>query len=162
MNIADKYQQQPQPSIGESHYPPQIQTEKEQPAPQQPVTPPTPEKKVHWGIVAIVAVLIVILMAVTCPSQDDHQEAVAKVCHEYVNSKIEDSENPYAMFGSFLVNGVLDIGVKEMVTAEKYLIFSIGTLNKLDGTHENISFGVFGHVFTFNKKQLEERLNELE
>lgn len=162
MNIADKYQQQSHPSIGESYNPPQIQTEKEQPVPQQPTIPPTPKKKVNWGVWAIVAVLVVILMAVTCPSQDDHRDAVAKVCHEYINSRIDDPENPFEMFGPFLANGVIDIGVKKMVTSEKYLIFSIGTLNKLDGTKENVSFGVFGHVFTFNKKHLVERLDDLE
>lgn len=162
MNIADKYQQQSQPSIGESYYPSQIQTENEQPVPQQPTTPPTPKKKVNWGVWAIVAVLVVILMAVTCPAQDDHRDAVAKVCHEYINSRIDDPENPFEMVGSFLANGVIDIGVKKMVTSEKYLIFSVGTLNKLDGTKVHVSFGVFGHVFTINKEQLEERLDGLE
>ena len=161
MNIAEKYQRQASASVGESVY---TSTKVENQAdainlPQTEVPTPVSPKKSHWGIWCIVAVLVVILMAVTCPSQDDHQEAVAKVVHEYVNSNFTDSDVAAAVVGSFFANGIIDVAIRKFVTADKYLIFSIGSLNGMDGSKERISFGIFGHVFTFNKEQLEERLS---
>ena len=167
MNIAEKYQRQSSTSIGESFHSSQKVENQESPNSMSTIEVPTPapQKKSHWSVCSIVVLLIVIIMAVTCPSQADHQEAVAKVFHEYVNSTIANMDNiddSDAVVGSLFTNEIVDFAIKKFITADKYLIISIGSLNKLDGSKENISFGVFGHVFTFNKDQLEEKLSKIE
>lgn len=44
--------------------------------------------KKHRGLWAIVLVLVVILLAITCPSRDDHRQAVSAAFHEYVNHEM--------------------------------------------------------------------------
>lgn len=162
MNIAEKYSRQASSTIGESSNPPKDSAPQTPPvAPQSTVTQSSePRKRRNGALWGIVSVLVLILMAVTCPSKEDHQEQISKVFREYMNGQIEDRSNPVVAVGSWLAGGLVDYAIDNMVTVDKYLIFSVGTMNYLDGEKERISFGVFGKVFTFDVDDLAEGLSE--
>lgn len=165
MNIAEKYSRQAGSTIGESSRPP-----KEDSAAQTPPVAPqitlshvlNSRKKKSWALWGIVAVLVLILMAVTCPSQKDHQERISQVFKEYMHRQLEDTSDPMDAFDFLGVGDVVDYVMGKMVTVDKYLIFSVGTINYPDGGKNRISFGILSRVYTFDVDDLTERLNNAE
>lgn len=82
-----------------------------------------------------ITVAILVAMALTCPKEKDHFEAIS--------SKFAD----YAGIAKPLVKLVSDKGVKGVVKVTDCVLFSIGQ-NRLDD-NKLMSVGVFGHVFVF-------------
>ena len=100
------------------------------------------------------AVLLVVLAGVgvvTCPDKQAHKDAIMSV----INEKINESVSFASSLGSGIVGYVLD----NRLTMKNHFVFSTGELNKLDGSSERLSVGVFGHVFTFSKEDLDKALD---
>ncbi len=131
-------------------------------APQQPqyAAPVAPKpKKSHtalWVTLAIVAVLAGVL-AITNPDKKDHCDAISSVTTDWTQEKIGN------VFGGF-VGGVSKIVTKPLVSAaiesavdvKPYGLFSIGYIGET-----KVSLGILGHVFTFNKSQIDEKIEEV-
>lgn len=84
---------------------------------------------------AIVVVLLV-AMAVTCPKEEAHYDAVTTSISE--KSSVAKP----------LVKFILDKGVKSFVEVKDYFLVSVGSYN-LNDKNGFVSLGVFGHVYTF-------------
>ncbi|MBO4465021.1 MAG: hypothetical protein J5797_12625 [Prevotella sp.] len=84
---------------------------------------------------AIVVVLLV-SMAVTCPKEEAHYDAVTTSISE--KSSVAKP----------LVKFILDKGVKSFVEVKDYFLVSVGSYN-LNDKNGFVSLGVFGHVYTF-------------
>ena len=84
---------------------------------------------------AIVVVLLV-AMAVTCPKEEAHYDAVT--------SSISEKSS----VAKPLVKFILDKGVKSFVEVKDYFLVSVGSYN-LNDKNGFVSLGVFGHVYTF-------------
>ena len=93
---------------------------------------------------AIVVVLLV-AMAVTCPKEEAHYDAVTTSISE--KSSVAKP----------LVKYVLDKGVKSLVTVKVYFLVSVGSYNVND-KNGVVSFGIFGHVYTFTNDSFWEEL----
>jgi len=131
--------------------------------PQQAPVEPAKPKKSHtalWVTLAIVAVLAAVL-AITNPDKKDHCRAISNVTKDWSSDKIED----------FLGGGFLG-GITKMVTApllsevvegvvdvDNYGLCSVGHIDIGDSSTK-VSFGIMGHVFTFNKTQIDEKIKE--
>ncbi len=89
------------------------------------------KKLISLGITAAV----LIAMALTCPKEKDHFEAISS----------NFAEN--AGIAKQLVKLVSDKGVKGVVKVKDYVLFSVGQ-NRLDDD-KLMSVGLFGHVFVF-------------
>ena len=131
---------------------------------QQYVAPePAKPKKSHtalWVTIAIVAVLAAVL-AITNPDKDDHCRAIAGVTKDWSQEKIED-----LMGGGFLggmtkmvTAPILNKVVDGMVDVDNYGLCSLGHID-MGGSSTKVSFGIMGHVFTFNKAQIDEKIKE--
>lgn len=87
-----------------------------------------------FSLAIIVAVLVA--MVITCPKEEAHYDAVSTSISE--KSSVAKP----------LVKFVLHRGVKSLVNVKDYFLVSIGTYN-LNDKNGVVSFGIFGHVYTF-------------
>lgn len=93
-------------------------------------------------------------MALTCPSQDDHQQAISRAITEHIFEE-ETSEDEFMPVLGSIASGLANVAIEQLLTVDKYLIFSIGTLHHLSGETEHVSLGIFDHVFILNSKALQ-------
>ena len=129
-----------------------------------PTVPEPPRaKKSHtalWVTLAIVAVLAAVL-AITNPNEQDHRRAISSVTKDWSSDKIEDF-----MGGGFLggitkmvAAPLLNEVVDGIVNVDNYGLCSVGHIDIGDSS-TRVSFGIMGHVFTFNKTQIDEKIKE--
>lgn len=142
--------------------------------------PPTtvvPAKKSNRWVwpVAIILVLLVI-MAITCPSREDHKNAIKGVTHEWVADKVDgiagDAIN--SLMGSVglgsMGDWVKNLGVNflneqlnnfldDYFEVDNYLVLTVGHYDLL-GKRHTVSVGAFGHVFTFNTEDIDKVILE--
>ena len=112
------------------------------------------------------AVLLVVLAGVgvmTCPDKQAHKDAIMSVINEKIIESVSkdstEGDEGIALFASSLGSGIVGYVLDNRLTVKNHFVFSTGELNKLDGTSERLSVGVFGHVFTFSKDDLDKALD---
>ena len=112
------------------------------------------------------AVLLVVLAGVgvmTCPDKQAHKDAIMSVINEKINESVSkdstEGDEGIALFASSLGSGIVGYVLDNRLTVKNHFVFSTGELNKLDGTRERLSVGVFGHVVTFSKDDLDKALD---
>ena len=113
-----------------------------------------------------IAILLVVLAGVgvvTCPDKQAHKDAIMSVINEKINESVSkdssEGDEGIALFASSLGSGIVGYVLDNRLTVKNHFVFSTGELNKLDGTSERLSVGVFGHVFTFSKEDLDKALD---
>lgn len=132
-------------------------------APQQSASVEPKPKKSHtalWVTLAIVALLAAVL-AITNPDKRAHCNAISSVTKDWTQDKIDDflggglvsglTKMVTAPLMSEVINGVVDV--------DNYGLCSVGHID-IGNNKTNVSFGIMGHVFTFNKNQIDEKINE--
>ena len=114
------------------------------------------------------AILLVVLAGVgivTCPDKQAHKDAIMSVINEKINESVSkdssEGDEGIALFASSLGSGIVGYVLDNRLTVKNHFVFSTGELNKLDGTSERLSVGVFGHVFTFSKEDLDKAMDGL-
>lgn len=131
------------------------------PAPQY--APAPRPKKSHtalWVTLAIVAVLAAAL-AITNPDKNDHCNAISNVTKDWTGDKIED------IVGEGITGGVvkaittplMNKVVESIVEVDNYGLCSVGHID-IGDSKTKVSFGIMGHVFTFNKAQIDAKIKE--
>lgn len=121
-------------------------------------------KKRHtglWVTLGVIAALAIIL-TITNPKKDDHCREITNVSRSWVNETIDN------FGGDNLIGGVVKSAstwlirnaVDENVKVDNYVLFSIGYIDT-GAEKSRVSLGILGNVFTFNKEQLSEKVNEI-
>ncbi len=121
-------------------------------------------KKRHtglWVTLGVIAALAIIL-TITNPKKDDHCREITNVSRSWVNETIDN------FGGDNLIGGVVKSAstwlirnaVDENVKVDSYVLFSIGYIDT-GAEKSRVSLGILGNVFTFNKEQLSEKVNEI-
>ena len=112
------------------------------------------------------AILLVVLAGVgvvTCPDKQAHKDAIMSVINEKINESVSkdssEGDEGIAIFASSLGSGIVGYVLDNRLTVKNHFVFSTGEFNKLDGTSERLSVGVFGHVFTFSKEDLDKAMD---
>ena len=112
----------------------------------------------------IILVLVLLLGAaavVTCPDKQAHKDAIMAVVSEKINEELKtndsDSQVLSAVFGT-LGTGIASRVVENRLTVKNHFLWSTGQLQDLDGENNRVSVGLFGHVFTFRKEDLDRYL----
>ena len=81
-----------------------------------------------------------------------------------INEKINESLNPsegdegIALFAGSLGSGIVGYVLDNRLTVRNHFVFSTGVIKDLNGEDQRLSVGVFGHVFTFSKEDLDKAL----
>lgn len=151
----------PEPPV--ETYAPQPQP---QPQPQRYAYAPLPDegkaKKSKAGIIAIISLLVVMLilciMVLTKPSKADYIDTITRVTTEYVVNQVD--KTPLGMSES--LSGTVKFSTSKAVRAvleqtlyvEDCLIFNKAKVSIGEHTF-TVGLGMFGHVFTLSKEQLE-------
>ena len=117
-------------------------------------------KNKHRGwIVSLFFVLILVVMAVTCPKKDSHVEVLADRFNYVVNEYLSQGENDLSFLGALLGDVVTKPMVKNYLTVDDYIFFNVGKF-AYKGEENPVSFGAFGHVFAISRKELKKRIQE--
>ena len=123
----------------------------------------TKEMKKFFITLAILLVVLAGVGVVTCPDKQAHKDAIMSVINEKINESVSkdssEGDEGIALFASSLGSGIVGYVLDNRLTVKNHFVFSTGELNKLDGTSERLSVGVFGHVFTFSKEDLDKALD---
>lgn len=111
-----------------------------------------------WWIALGITLLMLLILVLTNPDRSDHREAVSSVLNEWKNDKIGGLAGGFVgevmkMGGDFAIT----TSVNKMLDVHNYIIFSTGHLDLGIGKPIRVSFGILGHVFTFNKEKLDEQ-----
>lgn len=115
-------------------------------------------------LIAFIAVLIVgaVAAVVTCPDKQAHKDAIMEVVNQKINEELHTDNQEYqglsALFGS-LGSGIASRIVDNRLVVKNHFLWSTGELQDMDGNYNQVSVGVFGHIFTFNKEDLDKAIN---
>lgn len=110
-------------------------------------------RAVKW--LAAAAVVFFILL-ITCPGEERHRQTVVDEIVEAAQREVpwqSGDDTPLGSFsgtiGNLIVSRFADAVVGQFMSVDNYVIFSVGTI-RYGGETKTISFGILGHVFTFD------------
>ena len=125
--------------------------------------PSSAPKRTYKGLLALICVIAIVGIAIiSCPDRQSHKEAITAMVNEVIteSSTIDEEDADLALLGMSLAQGVSNWVLDGGLTVKNHFVCSIGKFNT--GSEEKlVSFGIFGHVFTFGKEALAKNLNEL-
>ena len=110
----------------------------------------------------VVVLLVAVLMTQMRPSKAEHKAAMMKAVKELVDEEAENKglkDNGLTRFGKNVVNKAIEVALGSKLRLDDYYLFNT-THVRLKGEDKLLSVGMFGHVFTFDKKMLRDALEE--
>ena len=114
-------------------------------------------------LLAVVAVLLVaLLMTQMVPDKQAHKEAMLKAINEFVESEAESrgfADNVLTDIGKGVVVKAAEVALNTKLRVKNYYLFNT-TYVRLKGKDQTLSLGLFGHVFTFDKEMLHDKLQQ--
>jgi len=150
-----------EPSTPPSYVPPQV-------PPRVPVQDPPPKKSgcTPWLVAALILAILFGTMVFTCPTRADHEAAIQEVTKAWVDDKVDQHMGAVTGMGGVfgdLINKALkqitgfgtDKVISKYLDVKNYVVCSVGRVTIGDNEEKMVSLGVFGHVFTFGKEDIE-------
>jgi len=150
-----------EPSTPPSYVPPQV-------PPRVPVQDEPPKKSgcTPWLVAALILAILFGTMVFTCPKRADHEAAIQEVTKAWVGDKVDENLGAITGVGGVfgdLINKALKqltgIGTDKVISkyldVKNYVVCSVGRMAIGDQEEKMVSLGVFGHVFTFGKEDIE-------
>ena len=110
----------------------------------------------------IIVLLVAVLMALTKPDEQQHKDAMMAAIKEYVDDEAQErgfGNTVLTRLGKNVVNQAIKTALDAKLKFDDYIIFNKSYV-RLDGEDQMLSVGMFGHVFTFDKEMLKEKLEE--
>ncbi len=158
-----------QPTMGEPYEP---AVDPVQAPPQVPPRRPVQEEPAKkggctpWLVAALILAILFATMVFTCPDRADHEAAIQEVTKAWVDDKVDDNLGAITgvggVFGDLLnkaLKQLTGVGTDKIVSkyldVKNYVVCSVGTVNVGQDEAKMVSLGVFGHVFTFGKEDIE-------
>ena len=117
---------------------------------------------------AIISLLVILALGaiavVTCPDKQAHKDAIMSVVNEKIDDELKlpdgEAEGLSVILGS-IGSGVAGFFLESRLNVKNNFVYSVGEIKDLEGNYQTISVGVFGHVFTFKKEDLDKVINEI-
>lgn len=120
-------------------------------------------------IAVIIIVGAVLLLAMTCPDKTAHQEAIRDSISQAYNDKVnesmseEDASNElvqgFAMLGNMFVDKIVETVLDTKLSVKNYVLFRVGTIYH-DGNTKTVSFGILNNVFTYDKEDIKNLIDD--
>lgn len=114
-------------------------------------------------LLALVAVLLLaVIMIETVPDKSEHKEAMMKAVSEYVDEEVDESgfgDRVLGRIGKGVINKTIEAALNLKLRVNNYYLWNT-THVRLQGKDQLLSVGFLGHVFTFDKQMLREKLEE--
>lgn len=102
-------------------------------------------------IALIIFGIILIFLFFSCPNKQDHKTKLSGEITAIIHQKLTDAGIEDALTNSPEFQVIIEELATNSVDVDNYLLFSIGKLS-INGNEQVVSFGIAGHVFTFNDK----------
>lgn len=112
-------------------------------------------------LLIIIVLLVAVLMVLTVPDKAKHKEAMMEAINEYVEEEAVEKlgDTVLARLGKGVIVKTVETALNSKLKIENYYLFN-KTYVRLDGEDQMLSLGMFGHVFTFDKEMIREKLEE--
>ncbi len=121
-------------------------------------------KHLGWIIAAVAVIALLGIAVVTYPDKQAHKDAILAVINEKLNDSIrkdaKDGDEGLAVLGASIGTSVSGWILDNGLTVDNRFLYSVGRFNTGKEIRQ-VSFGVFGHVFTFSKEDVDKILKEL-
>lgn len=122
-----------------------------------------------WLIAGVIVAILFATMVFTCPNRQAHEEAIHQVTKEWLGDKVQQGLGEFTGNSGYgnIVNDIVSKIVREWADSgtelaltnhlevKNYIVCSVGHI-KIADEDKTVSLGIFGHVFTFDKDDLEE------
>jgi len=113
-------------------------------------------------ITLVVLIIVGAAAVVTCPDKQAHKDAIMDVVNQKINEDLQTDDREFqglsALFGS-IGSGIASWIVDNRLVVKNHFLWSTGELQDLNGNYNQVSVGVFGHIFTFNKEDLDKAIS---
>lgn len=100
----------------------------------------------------------------TCPDKVTHKNAIMSVINQQINEEASEGVSSgyegMAIFAGALSSRLLEVVLDNRLTVKNNFVYSVGYIQHFSGENERVSIGVFGHVFTFSKEDLDRALEK--
>ncbi len=120
--------------------------------------PKEPERRkggcLKWSLLMLV--ILIVAMVLTVPSREDHLDAINEVTHEWMNDALGQNGLEGSILGEmakWIGGSGTDFIVDQLFTCDNYIVCSVGKFG-VAGQSRRVSFGILGHVFTFDKDDI--------
>ena len=109
-------------------------------------------------ITLLVILGLCVIAVVTCPDRQAHKDAMMDVINKSIHHSLSPSDPEDAELSAFfgsLGSNIAGFFLDDRLSVKNYFVCSTGIFTDFDGESKPISFGVFGHVFTFDEQDLD-------
>lgn len=112
-------------------------------------------------LIVVIILLLAVLMTMTVPTKQTHKDAMMEAVKEFVDEEADNrfGDNVLTDIGKSVAVKTVELALNTKLKEHNYLVLNT-TYVKLNGEEHMLSLGMFGHVFTFDKEMLHEKLEE--
>ena len=133
-----------------------------QTTPRQPMSP-QPQQS-HRALIAgiIIAVIVLVVLAITNPDRRQHTDAIARAFTEAFDNEMEKSgisDSALGEIGNIIADRMTASMVDQLLDYHNYIIFSKSTIT-IVGKSYTVSWGLLGRVFTVSNDRLSQKLEK--
>ena len=133
-----------------------------QTTPRQPMSP-QPQQS-HRALIAgiIIAVVVLVVLAITNPDRRQHRDAIARAFTEAFDNEMEKSgisDSALGEIGNMIADRMTASMVDQLLDYHNYIIFSKSTIT-IVGKSYTVSWGLLGRVFTVSNDRLSQKLEK--
>jgi len=131
------------------------------PPPRRPYIEPAKSNSgcTRWLLVALILAVLFATMVFTCPGQRAHEQAIQQVTRQWVDEKVEQKSPLPGVLNElikYITGSGTDMAISHYLDVKNYLVCSVGKMSVSEGKDKMVSLGIFGHVFTFDKDDIEQ------
>lgn len=108
------------------------------------------------GLILVLAAMAVGLMA-TCPTEQAHREAITKEMNRFIKESTDNQGDAWGIIGNIISQKIVGVVVDNLIEVDNYGVCSVGSITFKGKTHR-VSFGILGHVFTFDADDIQRAL----
>lgn len=133
-----------------------------QTTPRQPMSP-QPQQS-HRALIAgiIIAVVVLVVLAITNPDRRQHTDAIARAFTEAFDNEMDKSgisDSALDEIGNMIADRMTASMVDQLLDYHNYIIFSKSTIT-IVGKSYTVSWGLLGRVFTVSNDRLSQKLEK--
>lgn len=110
---------------------------------------------------AIISIIVVGLLALTCPNAEEHKEKITEQINLAIQDKVDEATGVGFLGGlvSTATDAIVDKYIDNSLEVNSYGVCSVGRM-KVDGEMRTVSFGIFNHIFTFDKEDVKKNIDK--
>lgn len=108
------------------------------------------------GLILVLAAMVVGLVA-TCPTEQAHREAITKEMNRFIKESTDNQGDAWGIIGNIISQKIVGVVVDNLIEVDNYGVCSVGSITFKGKTHR-VSFGILGHVFTFDADDIQRAL----